>query len=299
MIRSLLKHRNARIGLAMLGVIAAILLVGPWVVQDPLAFVARPHDPPSAAHWLGTTGQGQDVLAQTVVGGRVTLGLAFVVGVAVTGLGALVGTAAGYFGGRTDDVLSLLTNVFLIMPGLPLAVVIAAYLPTGPVTMAFVLVVTGWAWNARVLRSQALSLRQRDFVMAAIVGGESHLRVIVFEILPNMTSLLGSCFISATIYALGAVIGLEFLGLGDLGQVTWGTVLYWASNDAALLTGAWWMFVPTGLAIALVGYALVMLNFAVDEISNPQLRAERGWRAALARAGVQATPSTPVMRGRS
>src|SRR5690606_27984882 len=97
-------------------------------------------------------------------------------------------TAGAYFGGRIDNLLSLLTNVFLIMPGLPLAVVIAVYLPAGPVTIAAVLIITGWAWNARLLRAQALSLRQRDFVMAAIVGGESHLRVIVWEIVPNMSS---------------------------------------------------------------------------------------------------------------
>lgn len=279
-------------------VFALMALVGPYLVPDPFAFVARPHLPPSMEHWLGTTGQGQDVLAQVVVGTRITLLVALTVGLAVTFVGALVGTAGAYFGGRIDNLLSLLTNVFLIMPGLPLAVVIAVYLPAGPVTIAAVLIITGWAWNARLLRAQALSLRQRDFVMAAIVGGESHLRVIVWEIVPNMSSLLVSCFISATIYALGAQVGLEFLGLGDISVVTWGTNLYWASNDAALLTGSWWMFVPTGLCVALVGFALVMINFAVDELSNPRLRAERVWRAQLRREGIHAGASTPVLRKR-
>lgn len=294
----LLKNRSALAGLGILAVFAVLALLGPWIVGDPLAFVARPHEPPSTEHWLGTTGQGQDVLAQLVVGTRITLAVAFVTGVLVTMFGALVGTAAAYFGGRIENALSLLTNVFLIMPGLPLAVVIAVYMPAGPVTITIVLVITGWAWNARLLRAQALSLRERDFVMAAIVGGESHLRVILCEILPNMTSLLVSCFISATIYALGAQVGLEFLGLGDISMVTWGTMLYWASNDAALLTGSWWMFVPTGLCVALVGFALVLINFAVDELSNPRLRAERAWRGRLRREGVRVTASTPVLRKR-
>lgn len=295
---TLLQNRNARVGLAILAVFAVTAVVGPFIIDDPFAFVARPHEPPSLRHWLGTTGQGQDVLAQLVVGTQVTLAVAFAVGLVVTFIGALVGTAAAYFGGRIDNLLSLLTNVFLIMPGLPLAVVIAVYLPAGPLTITFVLIVTGWAWNARLLRAQALSLRHRDFVAAAIVGGESHLRVIVWEILPNMFSLLVSCFISATTYALGAQVGLEFLGLGDISIVTWGTNLYWASNDAALLTGSWWMFVPTGVCIALVGFALVMVNFAADEISNARLRAERTWREQLRREGIRVGRSTPVLRKR-
>src|SRR6185295_12019504 len=177
-------------------------------------------------------------------------------GLSVIAIGALVGMTAAYFGGWVDDALSLFTNVFLILPGLPLAVVIAAYLPRGPATVGAVLVITGWAWNARVLRAQTLSLRQKDFVSAAIVSGEGAPRIIFREILPNMASLMVSGFIGATIYAIGAQVGLEFLGLGDVGVVTWGTNLYWATNDAALITGSWWTFVPTGVCVALVASAL-------------------------------------------
>lgn len=269
----LLRTKRGAVGVAILAVFAVIAVVGPWLVGDPTAYVGLPLEPPSWEHWLGTTGQGQDVLAQTVAGARTTLLIGFVVGFAVVAIGAVIGTAAGYAGGWVDDVLSLVINVFLIMPGLPLIVVIAAYLPTGPATIGMVLVITGWAWGARVIRSQALSLRDRDFVAAAVVGGESHLRIVVCEILPNMTSLLVSAFIGATVYAIGAQVGLEFLGLGDVAAVTWGTNLYWASNDAALLTESWWTYVPTGLCIALVGFGLAMLNGAIDEISNPRLRA--------------------------
>jgi peptide/nickel transport system permease protein len=259
------KSARFRAGLALLAAIALVAIVGPWLVADPTAFLATPQQPPSAAHWLGTNGRGQDVLAQTVTGARATLAVGLAVGLSVTVLGALVGATAAFFGGRIDDGLSVLINVFLLIPGLPLAVTLAAYLPASATTIVLVLVVTGWAWNARIIRAQALSVRQRDFVHAAVVTGESSWRIIVVEILPNLAPLLLSCFISATVYAIGASVGLEFLGLGDLGAITWGTNLYWASNDAALLTGSWWMFVPTGLGIALVGLALVMMSFGLDD----------------------------------
>lgn len=291
---SVLGNAKARVGLALVVGFVLLAVVGPWLVGDPDSFVAIPHDPPSWAHPFGTTGQGQDVLAQTVCGARVTLFVGALTGLLVVALGALVGGAAGYVGGRVDDALSVLMNVFLVMPGLPLMVVVAAWLPQGPATMTAVLVLTGWAWNARVVRAQTLSLRNRDFVSAAVVSGEPAWRIVVVELLPNMASLLVSAFIGATVYAIGAQVGLEFLGLGDLSTVTWGTNLYWASNDSALLTGAWWTFVPTGLGIALVGFGLTMLNFGLDEVTNPRLAAPN----ATALRGLGPGPvSTPVRRG--
>ncbi|MGK4004289.1 ABC transporter permease [Sorangium sp. So ce1036] len=295
--RLLLSNRKAMVGTIIVLFFVLLALFGPSIAgQDPHAFVGMPHEPPSAEHLFGTTGQGQDVLAQTIVGARVSLAVGFATGFVVMAIGALIGMAAGYFGGKIDAVLSLMTNVFLIIPGLPMAVVIAAYLPAGPLTILLVLVITGWAWNARVLRSQVLSLREKDFVSAAIVSGEGSMRIIFREILPNMTSLLMSGFISATVYAIGAQVGLEYLGLGDLSAVTWGTNLYWASNNAALLTGAWWTIVPTGLCVALVGFALTMIMYAIDEISNPRLRAEGSWLRLLKSRKVAVGPSTPVVR---
>jgi len=291
------RHRSSRIGLSILAAMLLAALLGPLVLPDPQELLDVPMLPPSVDYWFGTTGQGQDVLAQTVVGARTSLLIGFVVGVSVVALGAIVGTVAGYFGGWVDDVLSLLMNVFLVMPGLPLMVVIAAYLPPGAVTIAFVLVFTGWAWTARTIRAQTMALRNKDFVLAAKVAGESDLRIVLIEVLPNMMSLLLSALIGATVYAIGAQVGLEFLGLGDANQVTWGTNLYWASNDAALLTGSWWTFVPTGLSIALVGFALAMLNGAIDEINNPRLSPHKAFTQRANRAGVALTGSTPVIRG--
>jgi peptide/nickel transport system permease protein len=282
---------RARFGFVLLAGFVLVAMLGPLFVGDPTEMVAVPLEPPSWAHWLGTTGQGQDVLAQTICGARTSLVIGFGVGMTVVAIGAMIGTTAGYAGGWVDDALVMLINVFLVMPGLPLIVVLAAHLPPSPGTVALVLVVTGWAWGARVFRSQALSLRDRDFVTAAKVGGESSLRIVLVEMLPNMLPLLASAFIGATIYAIAAQVGLEFLGLGDVEKVTWGTNLYWAANDAALLTGSWWTFVPTGASVALVGFSLALVNGAIDELGNPRLRIEKT-AAGAGRIGA----ATPVLR---
>jgi peptide/nickel transport system permease protein len=282
-----LRSRLVRIGLAILVGFALIALIGPWLVGDPTAFVGKPHEPPSAAHWFGTSGQGQDVLAQTIAGARTTLAIGFAVGLAVVFIAAIVALTAAYAGGWVDDVLTVVANVFLLIPGLPLAVVLAAYLPPGASTIALVLIVTGWAWHARVLRAQALAIRQKEFIQAAIVSGESALRIVAVEMLPNLLPVLAASFIGATTYAIGAQVGLEFLGLGDPGVVSWGTNLYWAANDAALMTGSWWLFVPTGVCIAVVGFALVLVNFGIDEVADPRLG-----------DGIGVCAATPVRRRR-
>ncbi|MBL90564.1 MAG: peptide ABC transporter permease [Myxococcales bacterium] len=295
-LKQLTINRKSRFGLFCLAAMVLIALFGPLLVHDPLAYIAKPHEPPSTDHWFGTTGQGQDVLAQTVVGAGPTLWVAFIVSLISTLIGAGLGLLSGFARGRTDDLINLLINIFLVVPGLPLAVVIAAYLPAGPITIAAVLILTGWAWTARVIRAQTYTISEKDFVLAAKVVGEPSWRILWIEILPNMGSLLTSCFIGNTVYAIGAQVGLEFLGLGDISTVTWGTNLYWATNDSALLIGSWWTFVPTGLSVALTGFALTLLTFGVDEITNPGLAAESRWRRYLQTKGITPSTHTPVVR---
>ena len=270
-----LNNQKAKIGVYIFLFFIVISILAPLLISSPNDYVGVPLQPPSFDHWFGTNGQGQDVFSQTIYGARKTLSIALLSGFLVVLVGAILGGAAGYFGRRTDDLISLVINVFLLLPGLPLMVILAAWLPPGSLTIIIVLVFTGWAWHARVLRSQVMAFREQDFVYAAIVCGESHSRIIVAEILPRMLSLITSSFIGATIYGIGAQVGLEFLGLGDISQVTWGTNLYWATNDLALLTGSWWTFVPTGVSIALVSLSLTLINFGIDELSNPRLVSER------------------------
>lgn len=296
-LHSIARNRKALAGVIMLAAFCLMALLAPVLAPvDPAAFVDRPHLPPSSAHLLGTTGQGQDVFAQTVWGARPTLVVGILVGLISTLIGIVVGISAGYFGGGVDDILSLGTNIFLIVPSLPLLVVLAAFLGSGNVAFFIaVLTITGWAWPARIMRSQTLSLREKDFVAAARVGGEGGMRIVLAEILPNMLSIVVASFLSSTIFAIGALTALEFLGLGNPSVISWGTSLYWASNNAGLLTGAWWTFIPAGACIALVAFAFALINYAVDEITNPRLRTQplsKNAKKLLARSrgGAHATP---------
>jgi peptide/nickel transport system permease protein len=263
-------------GLCIVAFFVLVAILGPFFIPtNPNAFSNDILSPPSATHWLGTTQTGQDIFTQVVVGTRTSILWGFATGIFVTILSITIGLTAGYFVGMIDDTLSLLINIFLVLPSFPLAIVLAAYLPfKGPLTVALVIAITSWAYGARVLRAQTLSMRRRDFVDAARSCGERTWRIIFFEILPNEIAIVASGFIGTTIYVILAAAGLEFLGLGDATVVDWGTMFYWAQNNDALLLGAWWWFLPPGFCIAALGAGLALINFGIDEIANPRLRRE-------------------------
>jgi peptide/nickel transport system permease protein len=200
----------------------------------------------------------------------------FVAGISATMIGLAVGISAGYLGGRTDEILTFFVNVSLVLPALPLIIVFASFVEeASPTIIGLVLSFTGWGWSARTIRTQTLALKSREFVLAAELMGERRWRIIVMELLPNMSSFVVGGFVLATIYGILAEAGLEFIGLGSPSSVTWGTMLYWAMRAQALQTGAWWEIWPPAIAIMVTGAALVLVNFAVDEIANPQLRSTR------------------------
>ncbi|MCT9624171.1 ABC transporter permease [Pseudarthrobacter sp. SL88] len=282
-VHGLATNKKALVGMAVMAVFIGVALLAPVLFPgDPSRITAMASLEPDADHWLGTTAKGQDVLALTVHGARSSLLVGLTVGFASTFIGILVGLASAYFGRFIDEALSLVTNVFLLLPGLPLLVILAAFLPPGLGTVILVLIITGWAGSARVLRSQALSIRSKDFVAAAVVSGERAGRIMFREILPNMASIVMGTLLACVIYGIGAQAGLEFLGLGDVSTVSWGNNLFWAGNEGALLTGSWWVFVPSGVCIALVAFALALINYAVDEVTNPRLRKIKTPRPATA-----------------
>ncbi|WP_287269027.1 ABC transporter permease [Thermogemmatispora sp.] len=269
-------NRKAMVGMCIVGFFFLVAIFGPFFIHtDPSALSNDVLVPPSPSHWLGTTQTGQDIFSQLVVGTRVSILWGLATGLVVTAISVLVGLCAGYLGGIVDEVLSLLINVFLVLPSFPLAVLLAAYVPfKGPLTVAVVITLTSWAYQARVLRAQTLSLRRRDFVEAARSSGESTWRIIFFEIFPNEIAIVAAGFVGTAIYVILAAAGLEFLGLGDVTVVDWGTMFYWAQNNDALLLGAWWWFAAPGLCIALLGAGLALINFGIDEVANPRLRSE-------------------------
>lgn len=261
-------------GLTIIGIIVTFAIVSPFFVQNPLAVNDGGLMAPSSEHWLGTTQTGQDVFSQLAYAARGSLFVGIVVGILALVLSCFFGVVGAYVGGLTDDLFSLISNVMLVIPGLPLVIIISSYIPhksTGLV--AIVLAITSWAGSSRVLRGYTLSVRGRDYVLAARVAGERPWRVLTVEILPNLIPLLASQAMSAVIGAILGEAGLSYLGLGASDSLTWGTMLYYAQNGMALKMGAWWWFVPPGLSIALLGAALALINFSIDEIINPKLKA--------------------------
>jgi peptide/nickel transport system permease protein len=278
-------NRKAMIGLIIF-LIFCVFAVAPQLftsVRQPNALQFTPRLAPSGKHLLGTTALGQDIWAQLVYGTRESLVIAVIAGLFATVLSVLVGVSAAYLGGLADETLSLITNVFLVIPTFPLIIILATYAGKGSLSVVLiVLVVTGWSYGANQLRAQALSLRNRDFLESARVRGERRPYIILFELLPTMTSLIVANFLGAALYSVLTAAGLQFLGLGDPNSISWGTMLYWAQNQQALQTGMpLWSLAP-GLCVALLGVSFALLNYAFDEISNPALRPVRRPRAKRA-----------------
>lgn len=283
------------VGLVLTIGITLFAIIAPHVTQDPRNYDSGANLPPGGGHLLGTNNLGADVLAQLAEGAAGSLMVGLVTGVIAILLSLAFGIIGGYLGGWTDEVLSLITSIMLVIPGLPLIIVIAAYLENRSlIIIAIVLGLTSWAGPAIVLRTQARSLRNRDYVAAARVAGERPMRIITVEILPNLLPLLAAQFLGAFIAAILAEAGLSFLGLGPSGSLTWGVMLNQAMAHNAFQIGAWWWFVPPGLLIALFGCGLSLINFAIDEIINPKLRnapaAIKSVRKAR-RAGAEVTSS--------
>ncbi|WP_288482231.1 dipeptide/oligopeptide/nickel ABC transporter permease/ATP-binding protein [uncultured Deinococcus sp.] len=279
---------RAAAGAALLLLMFALALFAPLLTPySPTSQDFGTWLPPQAGHLLGTTALGQDIWTQLLYGARLTLLIGFAAGIVATFIGTALGLTAAYFGGKTDEAINVLVNVFLVLPGLPLLIIASAFLRGGGVwSIIIVIALTGWAWGARVLRSQALALRGRDFVSAAIASGERPLRIIFAEMLPNLAGLIAASFFGTALYAVLSEAGLAYLGMGDVSQVTWGTMLYWAGARGALLQGAWWWIAAPGLMIALLGTAFALINFGIDEITNPRIvNAGMGRRRDRRRAG--------------
>jgi peptide/nickel transport system permease protein len=297
---ALFRNRKALIGMIVLGFFLVLAVIGPWIAPyNPNTVSTAALEPPSAEHWLGTTNTGQDIFSQLLVGTQGVMVVGLLAGILATMISILVGVTAGFVGGLGDELLSLLSNVFLIIPALPLIIIITSLLPSaGGLTVALVIAATGWAWGSRVLRAQTLSLRKRDFVEAARANGEPMWRIVFCEIMPNLTAIIASGFIGTAIFAILSEVTLAFIGVTSISDWNWGTVLFWAQSSQALILGAWWWFVPAGLCIAAVGTALTLINFGIDEFVNPRLRNTAAVAGLLRKKRIRARIGfTPVYRG--
>lgn len=246
--------------------------------QDPMhRNEGQYQSPPSTEHFLGTTSLGRDVLAQTLYGGRVSISIGVLAGCIAVALSLVIGISAGYFGGWLDSVITTTINIIMVIPQIVLLIIIASMLKDGikPVTIGIVIGLTSWPFNARILRAQTMSIRNREYIYSAETLGETKFRRLFVEIMPNMLSMISSSFVSTVIYAIMAQTTLEFIGFGDPLSVTWGTMLYNAQTSGALNSGIWWEVIGPCLCILILGAGLTLINFSIDEISNPKLKAQR------------------------
>jgi len=276
-----LRSRKFLVSIAILGVLFLLAAFGPVLdPTDPSAQVGQSGLPPlahpslSVGQWFGTTIFGEDVFAQVTGGLRASFFVGLLGGGLASFIGMFVGFVAGYRGGWTDELLNMLTNVFLVIPSLAVLLVITAYLQARGVVFESIFIgITSWPWAARAIRAQTFSLRSREFIDLARLSGRSGPRIIVDEIAPNMSSYLFLTFILLFGGAILIAASLDFIGLGPTAGFSLGLVMYNSvTYGAALQLGVWWWFFPPGILItALVG-ALYVMNVGLDEIFNPKLR---------------------------
>ncbi len=279
---AVLRSWKVRIGLAIFLVFAFAAIFGPWIDHSLLGRDAKAlnylavSQSPNGQHLLGTTSTGQDVLAQVIVGARDSLLVGLLAAVIGTALAILFGVTAGFFGKGVDTILNFVTNLFIVLPIFPLTLVVAGYLQgTGPVTIALIIGVFGWAGGARTLRAQTMTLRNRDFTVAMKMLGESKRRLIFVEVFPQLSGWVSAMFLHGIIGGVLAEAGLAFLGISNPDTVSWGTMIQNAQQQNAILNGQWWWFVPPGLCIAAIGTAVGLINFGIDEVASPRLRSAR------------------------
>jgi peptide/nickel transport system permease protein len=266
--------KRAQLGVGIIVLFSVLAVAAPYIAPySPYSFPApgRPYSPPGPNFLLGTDNLGEDVLSEIIYGGRVSITVGLIVAILSTGFGTLVGVIAGYYAKSIDEVLMRFTDIVLILPPLPLMIILAAYLGPSVQTVILVLTVTAWPLVARVVRSQTLSLRERPFIDAARVAGAGDFRIITKLLLPNLATIIAA---NAVLMVTTAIVGeaaLDFIGLGDITTVSWGTMLYWAQSYA-LFNGAWWWVIAPGVCIVVVGLAFVLISVSIENVFNPRLR---------------------------
>ena len=273
--------RRSPLGVAGLVMLAGVLLMAvfaPWLAPyDPYAPV-RPridtiYAPPSAEHPLGTDDGGKDVLSAFIYGARVSLIVGFVASAITVFIGGLVGLVAGYYGGRVGTALNGLTNLFLVIPDLPLYVVLVAVLGPSLWNIILAIALFGWTSTARLVYAQVLSLKERQFVTRARATGASDLYIMRRHVLPLVTPLILAQNALVISVAILSEAGLAFLGLGDPTLISWGTMLNLAFGRGAISVGAWWAILAPGLGIVWVVLAWTLLGYVIEEFVNPRSRA--------------------------
>jgi peptide/nickel transport system permease protein len=272
--RQFSRSKIAVIGLGIIVAFIFMAVAAPFIAPyDPKrTFVAPPLSPPDSKHLLGTDDVGRDILSLVIYGSRVSILVGILASAIGTLLGTIIGLFSGYFGGILDEFLMRVTDIFLIIPFIPLAIM-AAYI-FGPNIWNVVLIFgfLGWPGAARQIRSQILSLKEAPFIEAARALGAGNIHIIFRHLLPNVIGLVIANVIGRTSFAIMAEAGLAFLGASDPTVISWGMMIAFAQGSGAVLRGAWWTLVPPGFCITLLSCGFAFLSYGINLVLNPKLR---------------------------
>jgi peptide/nickel transport system permease protein len=274
-LRAVRSNRMAFVGAVILSIFVLVAIFGPMAVPfSTMEFgdVAEILNPPSKEHLLGTDDMGRDVLANLISGARISLLIGGLATLISMGIGTLIGIVSGYFGKGIDTALMRFTDFFMVIPWLPLMMVLAAILGTSIWNIIFVIGITGWAGTARVVRSQTLSIKERQFVERTVSLGAGSGHIMAHHILPNVFPLVFANTVLVAAVAIVSETTLSFLGLGDPTTASWGMMLHYAFESGATSAGAYWYYLPPGICVVLVVLSFTLLGYAFDEILNPKLR---------------------------
>ena len=270
------RSRPGMIGLTVLITWVVLAIIAPILIDKSQIQVASatgtPFQSPSGAAWLGTDKFGRDVLAMLIYGARISLlvGLTATIGTMLIGL--VVGMGAGYYGGKTDTVLNLFTDWFLVIPWIPLAIVLVSLLGPSLFNIIMVIAITSWAATARLIRAQAKTVKERTYVERARALGAGDWHMMTRHMLPNVFPVLFSNTVLAVSLAILSETTLALLGLGDPNSISWGTIIGESFHEGALTAGIWWWLIPPGIALISVTLSFTMCGYALDAILNPKLR---------------------------
>ncbi|MFC4223259.1 ABC transporter permease [Lysinibacter cavernae] len=274
--REFRSHRSGLIGLVILLIVIALAVLAPILFPAELLDVTKldnpQNAPPSWALPLGTDPAGRSVLVMLVWGARVSLLVGFAATLVSMVIGTVMGMASGHFHGITQSVLMRVIDFFLVVPSLVLAIVLSSVIGPGVVTIVIAIGVTSWASTARVVRSQTLTVESRPYIERSWALGASHFHVISKHVLPAVLPLV---LANTTLTVGSAIIAestLAFLGLGDPGSVSWGSMLKLALDTGAATGGYWWYVLPPGIAIVVVVLSFTLVGRALESVINPTLR---------------------------